>query len=97
MVQSPAPVRGVLAGARRNNQAATAVSPTSHPNAASSGPAVVFVLTTEIDWAVVGVIAIGSTIGGQVGAKVGRRLDPRILRGVIVCVGLVALVRLIAG
>ncbi|MCB0998610.1 MAG: sulfite exporter TauE/SafE family protein [Acidimicrobiales bacterium] len=63
----------------------------------NSVAAVVFVLTTEIDWAVVGVIAIGSTIGGQVGAKVGRRLDPRILRGVIVCVGLVALVRLIAG
>lgn len=56
---------------------------------------VVFVLTTEVNWAVVGMIAIGSTIGGQVGAKVGRKLDPRLLRGVIVCVGLFALVRLI--
>ena len=57
---------------------------------------VVFVLTTEVDWAVVAMIAIGSTIGGQVGAKVGRRLDPRLLRTVIVCVGLVALVRLLS-
>ena len=56
---------------------------------------VVFVLTTDVDWAVVGVIAVGSTIGGQLGAKVGRKLDPRILRGVIVVVGLTALVRLL--
>jgi uncharacterized protein len=55
----------------------------------------VFVATTEIDWAVVGVIAIGSTIGGQIGAKVGRKLDPRLLRAVIVIVGLTALVRLL--
>jgi uncharacterized membrane protein YfcA len=55
---------------------------------------VVFVLTTDVDWAVVGVIAIGSTIGGQIGAKVGRKLDPRILRAIIVLVGLTALVRL---
>lgn len=58
---------------------------------------VVFVLTTHVDWAVVAVIAVGSTIGGQIGAKVGRRLDPRLLRAVIVCVGLAALVRLIGG
>jgi hypothetical protein len=57
---------------------------------------VVFILTTEVDWAVVGVIAIGSTIGGQIGAKVGRKLDPRLLRGIIVLVGLSALVRLLA-
>lgn len=56
---------------------------------------VVFVLTTHVDWAVVAVIAVGSTIGGQIGARVGRRLDPRLLRGVIVCVGVIALVRLI--
>ena len=56
---------------------------------------VVFVLTTEIDWAVVAVIAVGSTIGGQIGATFGRRLDPRALRALIVCVGSIALVRLI--
>ena len=56
---------------------------------------VVFILTTHVDWKVVGVIAIGSTIGGQIGAKVGRRLDPRWLRALIVVVGMTALVRLL--
>lgn len=61
----------------------------------NSVAAVVFILTTDVDWKVVAAIAIGSTIGGQIGAKVGRRLDPRVLRAVIVCVGLTALVRLL--
>ena len=56
---------------------------------------VVFILTTHIDWKVVATIAVGSTIGGQIGAKVGRRLDPRLLRAVIVIVGLTALFRLL--
>jgi hypothetical protein len=56
---------------------------------------VVFVLTTDVDWKVVAAIAVGSTIGGQVGARVGRRLDPRLLRAVIVVVGVTALVRLL--
>jgi uncharacterized membrane protein YfcA len=56
---------------------------------------VVFVVTTSIDWKVVALIAGGSVIGGQVGAHVGRKLDPRVLRAVIVVVGLVALVRLL--
>lgn len=61
----------------------------------NSVAAIVFVLTTDVDWKVVAAIAIGSTIGGQIGAKVGRRLDPRVLRAVIVVVGLTALVRLL--
>jgi hypothetical protein len=56
---------------------------------------VVFIASTRIDWAVVGVIAVGSTIGGQIGARVGRRLDPRLLRALIVLVGATALVRLL--
>jgi uncharacterized membrane protein YfcA len=58
--------------------------------------AFVFVVSTEIDWAVVGTIAVGSTVGAQIGARYGRRLDPRALRAVIVVVGTVALVRLLA-
>jgi uncharacterized membrane protein YfcA len=57
--------------------------------------AVIFVLTTDVDWAIVACIAIGSTIGGQIGALYGRRLDPRVLRVLIVAVGLIALVRLL--
>jgi uncharacterized membrane protein YfcA len=60
-------------------------------NAAAS---TVFIASTEVDWGVVLLIALGSTIGGQLGAGVGRRLDPRLLRAVIVTVGLIALIRL---
>ncbi|MFM8310297.1 MAG: sulfite exporter TauE/SafE family protein [Ilumatobacteraceae bacterium] len=58
--------------------------------------AVVFMATTEVDWAVAGTIALGATVGGQIGARSGRRLDPRVLRAVIVVVGLAAAVRLVA-
>ena len=57
--------------------------------------AVVFIATTHVDWKVVGVIAVGSTIGAQIGAKYGRRLNPKALRGLIVVVGLTALIRLV--
>ena len=61
----------------------------------NSVAAIVFVLTTDVDWKVVGVIAVGSTVGGQIGARYGRKLDPRMLRGLIVVVGLTALIRLL--
>ena len=35
-------------------------------------------------------------IGGQIGAHYGRRLHPAVLRGVIVVVGVTAIVRLLA-
>jgi uncharacterized protein len=50
-----------------------------------------FILVADVDWTVVLLIAVGSTIGGQLGATVGRRLSPFVLRVVIVVVGLVAL------
>lgn len=56
---------------------------------------VVFIVSTDIDWRVVGLIAVGSTVGGLIGSKVGRRLDPGWLRGLIVIVGLMALIRLL--
>ncbi|MFI0354435.1 sulfite exporter TauE/SafE family protein [Actinomadura sp. 9N407] len=52
---------------------------------------------TVIDWWVVLLIAVGSTIGGLLGAKVGRRIPPLVLRGVIVVVGVAAIVQLLAG
>ena len=55
----------------------------------------IFVFATNVDWKVVGCIAVGSVVGGQLGATVGRRLDPRALRVVIVVVGLTALFRLV--
>lgn len=52
---------------------------------------VLFVLLAEVDWKVVALIGGGSIIGGQIGATVGRRLPDRVLRVVIVIVGLTAL------
>ncbi|GGX47542.1 sulfite exporter TauE/SafE family protein [Streptomyces fructofermentans] len=54
--------------------------------------AVVFIAVAHVDWAAVGVIAAGSTVGGLLGARVGRRLSPAVLRGLIVAVGVTAAV-----
>lgn len=54
--------------------------------------AVVFIAMTDVDWAVAGVIALGSTLGGLIGARMGRRLPPAVLRGLIVVVGVTAAV-----
>jgi uncharacterized membrane protein YfcA len=54
--------------------------------------AVVFIVVADVDWLVAGLIAAGSVVGGQIGATVGRRLPPLVLRGVIVLVGVTALV-----
>ncbi len=56
--------------------------------------AVFFLFVAEFDWTAVLLIAVGSTIGGQLGAKVGRRLSPAVLRGVIIAVGVVAILQL---
>jgi uncharacterized protein len=58
--------------------------------------AVVFIIATHIDWGAAGLIAVGSIIGGQLGARIGRRLPPWGLRLLIVCVGIAALVKLLA-
>ncbi|PTT67041.1 sulfite exporter TauE/SafE family protein, partial [Arthrobacter sp. HMWF013] len=50
----------------------------------------------RINWLVVLLIAVSSTVGGLLGAKVGRRLSPPVLRTVIFILGLVALGFMIA-
>ncbi|MET9469910.1 sulfite exporter TauE/SafE family protein [Streptomyces sp. NPDC006544] len=57
--------------------------------------AVFFLFVAEFDWTAVLLIAVGSTIGGQIGARVGRKLSPTVLRGVIVTVGIIAIVQLL--
>lgn len=49
----------------------------------------------RISWPVVGLIAIGSLIGGFVGAHFGRRLPPIALRTIIVVLGVIAIARLV--
>jgi uncharacterized protein len=57
---------------------------------------VVFVIAAQhVSWAVAALLAIGSTLGAQVGARVGRRLPASALRGLIVVVGIVAILKLV--
>jgi uncharacterized membrane protein YfcA len=49
-----------------------------------------------VDWLVVVLIAVGSTLGGVLGATVGRRLPAPVLRAAIVVIGLLAITRLVA-
>lgn len=50
----------------------------------------------RINWLVVLLIAVGSTLGGFLGAGIGRRMKPVVLRIVIVILGVVALVNLVS-
>jgi uncharacterized membrane protein YfcA len=56
-----------------------------------------FAVVADVDWKIVVLIGVGSTIGGQLGATVGRRLPAQVLRGTIVVVGLVALAVFLLG
>ncbi len=59
---------------------------------ANAAAAIVFLFSGRIDWMIVLLLAVGSILGGQIGAHVGRRLPAPVLRGVIVLVGVVALI-----
>lgn len=50
----------------------------------------------RINWLVVLLIAVSSTVGGLLGSRVGRRLSPAVLRGIIFALGLMALGFMIA-
>jgi uncharacterized membrane protein YfcA len=57
---------------------------------------IVFVIAApHVAWDVSGLIAAGSIIGGVLGSRYGRRLPPVALKGLIVAVGIVAIVRLV--
>jgi len=59
--------------------------------------ALVFVAVTDVAWAAAGLIAVGSVIGGQLGASIGRRVPSPVLRALIVLVGVIAIVKVLAG
>lgn len=61
----------------------------------NTAAAAVFVGTAHVDWAAVGLVAAGATIGGVLGARVGRQLSPAVLRALIVVVGLAAIAKLL--
>jgi uncharacterized protein len=58
--------------------------------------AVVFVFFATVAWLPAVLLAAGSAAGGQLGARIGRRLSPAVLRGVIVVVGIAAIVQLVS-
>jgi uncharacterized membrane protein YfcA len=55
-----------------------------------------FAFAADVAWTPALIIAGASIVGGQIGAHYGRRLHPAVLRGVIVVVGVTAIVRLLA-
>jgi uncharacterized membrane protein YfcA len=57
--------------------------------------AVLFIAVADVAWAPALTLAVGAAVGGQIGAKVGRRLSPALLRGVIVVVGVAAIVQIV--
>jgi len=57
--------------------------------------AVVFLAFASVAWQPALLLAAGSAAGGQLGARIGRSLSPAVLRGVIVVVGLAAIVQLV--
>jgi len=56
---------------------------------------VIFIAVAELDWAAVVLLAAGSVVGGYVGARIGRRLNPTVLRSLIVVVGVSAAVTML--
>jgi hypothetical protein len=49
----------------------------------------------RVDWLLVALIAVGSTIGGLIGSRIGRKLPQPVLGAIIVAVGLIAIVNLL--
>ena len=56
---------------------------------------VIYAFLAPISWPVVALLAVSSTLGGFLGAAIGRRLSPRLLRAIIVLIGLAAIVKLL--
>lgn len=48
----------------------------------------------QINWVVAGLIAVGALVGGMIGARIGRRIPAPILRGIIVVIGVIAILKL---
>jgi hypothetical protein len=54
-----------------------------------------FIVAAHIEWTPAAIIACSSILGAQIGARYGRRLPATALRGLIVVVGVVAILRLV--
>ncbi|MEX2505056.1 MAG: sulfite exporter TauE/SafE family protein [Egicoccus sp.] len=54
--------------------------------------AILFIAIAEVDWRVVGLVAVGATVGGLLGSRFGRKLPAGPLRALVVAVALFAAV-----
>ncbi|WP_188188649.1 sulfite exporter TauE/SafE family protein [Nonomuraea sp. SYSU D8015] len=59
--------------------------------------AVLFVIVADVDWQAVLAVALGAVAGGYLGATLGRRIPSSVLRGIIVAVGVTAIIVLVYG
>ncbi|SEG74919.1 hypothetical protein SAMN05444920_104223 [Nonomuraea solani] len=59
--------------------------------------AALFVVVADVDWQAVAGVALGAIAGGFLGARLGRRIPAPVLRGIIVCVGVAAIIVLVYG
>jgi len=57
--------------------------------------AVVFAVAADVNWAVAGLLASGSILGGLTGGRYGRRLPRQALRALVAVVGVAAIVQLL--
>jgi uncharacterized membrane protein YfcA len=57
--------------------------------------AILFVVFGDIDFAVAGILAVSSTLGGQLGARYGRRLPSGALRVLVITIGVVVALKLV--
>lgn len=56
---------------------------------------VIFIVVADVDWAVAGLVAVGAIAGGLLGARLARLLPPVALRGVVVLIGIIAVITLV--
>lgn len=65
--------------------------------AANVAASLIFVAAAPLDWTVVGLVSLGSVLGGWLGAHIGRRLPPAVFRFLVVAFGYLVGVRLLTG
>jgi uncharacterized protein len=57
--------------------------------------ALFFSFSGRVAWSLAGVMAVASLLGGNLGGRVATRLDPRVLRAVVIAFGVVVAVKLL--